>query len=197
MRTLMLVKHSLPRIDPARPARQWPLAAEGRRRCVSLAERLAPYAPAALVASVEPKASETAALVAARLGMAWETAEGLHEHDRSNVGFLGEEEWQAAIARFFARPDELVLGRETATQARQRFARAVAEVLERTGEGNVAIVAHGTVIALYVAARAGVEPLPLWQRLGLPSFVALSLPDHRLLATVDAVGERSPLSGRR
>lgn len=126
-----------------------------------------------------------AALVATRLGPRWETVEGLHEHERDNVGLLGEEAWQAAIARLFALPDELVLGRETAVQARERFTRAVAGVLERALAGNVVIVAHGTVITLYVAQCAGVEPLPLWRRLGLPSFVVLSLPERRVLETVE------------
>jgi hypothetical protein len=43
------------------------------------------------------------------------------------------------------------------------------------------------VIALYVAARAGVDPLPLWRRLGLPSFVVLSLPDMTLVEIVDQI----------
>src|SRR5579884_1059252 len=125
MPKLVLVKHSLPHIVPDVPARQWQLAEEGRRRCRPLAERLAHYRPAVITASSEPKALETARLVAAHLGVPYRMAEGLHEHDRENVGFLGEQEFDAAVAHFFARPDELVLGRETAARARRRFAAAV------------------------------------------------------------------------
>jgi broad specificity phosphatase PhoE len=80
----------------------------------------------------------------------------------------------------FVHADMLVMGSETATQARERFARAVEAVLQRHMAGNVVIVARGTVITLFVAAVAGIEPFPLWQRLGLPGL--------ELRAVVDSVG---------
>jgi predicted nucleic acid-binding protein len=46
---------------------------------------------------------------------------------------------------------------------------------------------RGTVIALFAAARTGVEPLTLWQRLGLPSFVVLALPNMALTEIVEQV----------
>lgn len=132
MRTLLLVKHSLPEVLPGVPAERWRLGEEGRRRCKPLAARLAPYEPTVIVASAEPKATETAVLVANELHRPVETVEGLHEHDRGNEPYFPTTaEWEAAVATFFARPEELVLGRETAVEARDRFARAVAEVLAK------------------------------------------------------------------
>ena len=52
---------------------------------------------------------------------------------------------------------------------------------------SLAVVAHGTVIALYVAAVTGVAPLPLWQRLSLPAFVVLARATGALLAEVDSL----------
>ena len=188
MRRLILVKHSLPVLEPGVPAREWRLGKEGRRRCAVLADRLAPHAPARVVASPERKAAETAALVAACLGRPCETAAGLHEHERDNVPFYPTAAaWEAAVTRFFSRPDELVLGRETAARARERFVAAVQAVLAARPEGNVVIVAHGTVISLFVAHHAGVDSFPFWQRLGLPSFVVLSLPELALLETAENV----------
>ena len=60
--------------------------------------------------------------------------------------------------------------------------------LARYPRDNLAIVAHGTVIALFVAACAGIAPHSFWRRLGLPSFVVLSLPERSVLATVERVG---------
>jgi hypothetical protein len=40
---------------------------------------------------------------------------------------------------------------------------------------------------LFVALSAGVEPFPLWSRLGLPSFVVLSLPEMELVSIVEGV----------
>jgi broad specificity phosphatase PhoE len=187
MRRLILVKHSHPEIVPDIPAAGWRLSVAGRRSSLALAERLAAYQPSAIVASREPKANETAQIVAQRLGLHHTTAEGLHEHDRSNVGWSSAAEFAAAVEQFFAHPSALVFGRETADQAGERFTRAVDQAITAHPIGNLVVVAHGTVITLFVAARAGVEPLPLWRRLGLPSFVALSLLDLVLVEIVEQI----------
>src|SRR4051794_41029680 len=179
--TLILVRHSQSQQEPERPASQWPLTAEGRRRCAALAERLAAYAPDLIVASRERKASETGALVAAHLGRPVESAEGLHEHQREQVGWLSNQAFEQAVITFFARPDQLVFGEETAQQAGDRFDAAVRDVLAAHPGQAVAIVAHGTVITLFLVQHAGVAPLPFWKSLGMPALVALSLPDMRLL----------------
>jgi len=181
---LILVKHSLPAIDPDRPAHAWRLSDEGRRRCEPLADRLAAYRPDRVIVSLEPKATATGRIVAQRLGLLFETALDLHEHDRSNVGFLSAEQFEAAVAEFFARPGELVLGRETADEAHARFARAVAGILSLHAGETLVVVAHGTVISLFVARAAGLDPYALWKRLGLPSFIALSTPHLSLQEVV-------------
>ena len=187
MPSLILVKHSLPDIDPKLPASAWRLSEEGRRCCAPLAGRLAAYRPHLLVSSLEPKAIETAECVAAQLGIPLETAPDLHEHDRSQVGFMELDHLHAAVADFFAYPDQLVFGSETAEQAHQRFARAVTGVLDRHPDRNVAIVAHGTVIGLFVARHNAMDPRALWQRLDLPSFVVLSVPNMTLLEVVEKI----------
>jgi broad specificity phosphatase PhoE len=188
MRKLLLIRHSQPQITPDLPARQWRLSDAGRLRCQPLAARLSAYDPVAFIASAEPKAQETAQIVAAALGRPCAVAEGLHEHDRSNVPWRANTaEWEAMVAAFFERPGELVLGRETAAQARERFDRAIDGVLARHPAGNLAVVAHGTVISLFVAHHVGVAPLPLWRRLGMPAYLVLSLPDLSLIETVESV----------
>jgi broad specificity phosphatase PhoE len=180
-RFLLLVRHAAPEVVPGVPAREWRLSDDGRRAAEALAARVTPYLPSLVATSAEPKARETAELLAARLGVPTESAAGLHEHVRDNVGYLGRERFEAAVAACFARPDELVLGRETAAQALARFSRAVEAVLAAHPAGNLAIVTHGTVMALFVAARTGRDPLPFWRGLALPDLVVLSLSDFALL----------------
>src|SRR5689334_5800556 len=84
-RKLILIKHASPLVIPGTPPEKWKLSDKGRESCAPLAEALRPHALAAIVASEEPKARETAELVAAQLDVPVETAPGLHEHDRSNV----------------------------------------------------------------------------------------------------------------
>lgn len=187
MRRLVLVKHALPEIVPDRPPSQWRLGATGHQRSAALAELLASYTPAVIASSVEPKARETAEIVADRLAMPVAIVEGLHEHERSKAAFRSTADFEAEVATLFARPGELVMGDETADQARERFARAVTGVIEQHPDGDLIVVAHGTVITLFVAAVAGVAPFPFWKRLGLPSFVVLGLPEFELLEVVEDV----------
>ena len=149
MPKLMVVKHSLPDIIPTLPARQWRLSSAGRQRCKPLADKLASHQLDVIVASVEPKAAETGQIVGDLLGKACQTAKGLNEHERSDVGwFESKERFEAAVAEFFARPRQLVFGGESADQAHQRFSQAIARVMERHPDQNVAVVSHGTVMTL-------------------------------------------------
>ncbi len=174
MPQLILVKHSLPEIVPNLPPSQWPLSEVGRLRCKTLADRLAAHHPNVVVASTEPKAAETGQILANLLGRPFATAEALREHDRHTVGFLSAEQFDVAIARFFENPKNLVLGRETADQAHQRFATAIGAIIARYPTETVAAVTHGTVMALFVARATGLDPFPFWKRLGTPAFVVLS-----------------------
>jgi broad specificity phosphatase PhoE len=189
---LILVKHALPEIMPTLPANQWHLSEVGRAQCALLADQLATYAPAALVSSPEPKALETAQLVAQRLHTSIQVVDGLHEHDRSHTPWLGPEEFDGAVAAFFRHPDELVMGGETAHQASERFARTVIEVTSRYVEQNVMACTHGTVLTLFVARVTGMEPFALWKRLGLPSFVVLQLPQFECISIVDRIAVDRP-----
>lgn len=100
-------------------------------RCNALADQLAAYHPDAVVSSVEPKAIETAQIVAKRLNIPFETVEGLHEHDRTNVELKSAEKFEASVVDFFAKPRESVFGNETADEAHSRFASAMARVIEK------------------------------------------------------------------
>lgn len=187
MSYLILVRHSAPEIVPGVAARDWRLSVVGRERCGPLAAALAPYRPRAIITSVEPKAVETGRIVAERIGVPQTAMDGLHEHDRRNVGLLDQAAFQVRVASFFAQPDTLVLGQETATQTRTRFTRAVDAVLAAYPDAPVAVVAHGTVMALYLAQVAGIDPYPFWQRLGLPAFVVLTRPTFAVLTVQDHV----------
>ncbi len=185
---LILIKHAKPLVMPGVPSERWALSDEGRRACGPLAERVRAHGPRVVVASEEPKAAETGRLLADAIGAAFETAAGLHEHDRSNVPHLATRAFISAVALLFKRPDELVLGRETAAAALERFARAVDAVLARHAGQDVAVVTHGTVLALYAAGPLGADPFALWRTMGLPSFVVLEMPGRRAVGGVESVG---------
>lgn len=163
---MLLVRHSAPELDPTVPSEEWRLSEEGRRRCTPLGERLAGYRPRALVSSTEPKARETAELIAPALGLDVEVSDGLRETARRTVGWLDPDEIDRGLRGLFARPGEVVYGEESAASALARFESAV----EGLPEDSV-IVTHGTVLSLFVAARTGRDPYELWRSLELPDVV--------------------------
>ena len=186
-RRLLLIKHSLPEILTGLDAHVWRLSNEGRTRSTTLAAALVPYSPTMLATSREPKTQETAEIVGRELNVPVEAVADLHEVNRTGVPWLDRDQFEAAVRSFFDRPGECVFGNESAGEALARFRSVIDGVLARHPVGTVAVVAHGTVIGLYVAAVAGVEPFPLWHRLDLPSFVVLALPSGRLVEVVERV----------
>ncbi len=187
MTKLILVRHSAVQIEPDSPSYEWRLSAQGRSRCIELATSLAGYDPRIIVSSNEPKAMETGQILAESLAVPWHSEGDLHEHDRRGVAYYEDRVlFERVVASFFADPDELVFGRETAAEATARFDEAVRAVLAkyRTDEpGDVIIVAHGTVMTLFLCQyNQHLDPFNFWCSLSLPCHFVVSLPDFSLEA---------------
>ena len=178
---LILIKHSLPEIKISIPASKWQLSQVGRARCQPLAKKLATYKPEAIYSSLEPKAIETAEIAANALGLENSPYPDLHEHLRESVVFADSvTDFKDFVKRFFARPDRVVFGEESANQAQARFDRAVSKLLLERPNQTIAVVAHGTVITLFVALYHPIDVYTFWDRLTLPSMVVLILPNLNL-----------------
>jgi 2,3-bisphosphoglycerate-dependent phosphoglycerate mutase len=165
---VLLVRHSVPEVDPALATERWRLSDEGRRRCGPLADRLREHRPTAILSSTEPKMRETADLLGAELGLEVRESPALRETARRTVRWLEADEFQRAVKRLFEEPDEVVFGEESALDALERFSAAVDGLDERT-----VVVSGGTVISLYAAARTGEDAYELWSRLELPDLVVV------------------------
>jgi len=187
MRRLILIKHAKPAIVEGVPSEEWSLSEEGRRTCEPLAVALRQYDVREVVCSEEPKAVETATLVAKSLGVPSHIAAGLHEHDRSNVPMMATRDFISSMAHYFKEHSRRVLGRESADETAERFNTAVNAVIASQADGDVAIVTHGTVLAIFSAANGGGDPFKLWRQLGLPSLAVFQLPDKKLLEIVDRI----------
>lgn len=183
----MLVRHSKPEIERDEPASSWKLGEVGCHRSELLAVRLRGFSPEVIWSSKEPKAVETAEIVAKAFGAQARTVAGLEEQDRGNVPFFEtRDDFERAVEHFFREPDRLVLGAETAEQALGRFASAIDEVIS-AGHMDSIVVTHGTVMTLYAARVAGVRQMCFWRRLGLPSYVVLALAEMDIQSVVDSV----------
>jgi broad specificity phosphatase PhoE len=169
------------------PAREWVLSEQGAARARQLAARLDLARAGTLYSSVEPKAMETASIVGETWGLPVEGIEGVHEHERHVEPVVTRDEFERRMRELFARPGDVVFGAESANAARRRFARAVMRLVARSRD-DVAVVTHGTVLALFVADATGTDAFALWRRLDMPQAITLSVPELTLDGTtsVDA-----------
>ncbi|HWA60321.1 MAG TPA: histidine phosphatase family protein [Caulobacteraceae bacterium] len=172
MSRLILVKHAMPQIDPAVPAKDWRLSDQGWGAATTLAHKLKGFGPGRVVASPEPKATDTGHVIAEAIGWPFEVEPAFAEHSRATVKFGTQAEVEASIRRLFEEPDRLVYGEETADQAHARFAEAIERHLAASS-GTLLAACHGTVITLWVSRRYGLDPMPFWKSLALPSAVVI------------------------
>jgi broad specificity phosphatase PhoE len=192
MPVLILVRHSISRQQPGVSAHEWELTDEGRARCKVLAERLKVYQPEIIITSPEPKAQQTAKILAAELGKRLEVEADLQEHRRATATYFADiREFEAKVHEMLTKPDELIFGEETGTAAYNRFRRAIESILARHPARNVAAVTHGTVMSLFVAQVAGINPINFWQDLGMPAYVALSLSDFQIIETENSIASQT------
>lgn len=187
MSSLILVRHSSPKFENNLRPGEWQLSPEGRRLCRPLAYRLAGFKPQRVFSSEELKAMQTAELLAEQLKLPWQIYPNLHEHVRPAGLFSSQKEFKAQVKALFASPEKLVMGEETALQAKGRFQHALESLISENTGWNLAVVSHGTVISLLVAFANSIDPYEFWVRLGLPSAVVVTIPDFKLLEVVESV----------
>jgi broad specificity phosphatase PhoE len=178
MRNLILIRHSLPTLDAKAPAAEWRLSPDGATRARQLARRLSSSATT-IFTSREPKAAETASVIADVWGVGVQKIDGVHEHQRPAAQQLTREQFEGKIRELFARPSELVFGDETADAARGRFSLAIMRLIERTSH-DVAVVTHGTVMGLFVASATGLDGFEFWRSQEMPCAVTLTIPELKL-----------------
>lgn len=156
MRSLYFT-HPEVRLDVAVPVPLWGLSAQGLARAEALAAG-GVVPPGCLVfSSRETKALELAELLAAVAGTLVLTDHAMGENDRSATGFLPPELFEETADRFFAAPDESVLGWERASDAQRRIVDAVTTALASAPPGVPVIFcghgAVGTLLKCHVGRR--------------------------------------------
>lgn len=184
---VVLVKHALPVLDPSRPAREWRLGEEGRSQSRLLAERLRQFSPIRLIASPEPKAQETAQIVAEQLDTPLEIVDGLQELDRRALPIMSRREHERVNEPIFEDFDRPILGSESARVALDRFSAALHSELEVAPEQSLVVVTHGTVIALFTGAHNDTSEFELWKRLRCPAMVVLERQSFAVVEIVDGL----------
>jgi probable phosphoglycerate mutase len=141
-----------------------PLSERGSWQAQRVAERLATEPFAAVVASDLARAMQTAAPLAAALGLTVapeprlrERAYGIFEGERyAGLAERYPVEWAAHLARD---PDWVIPGGESIAQLRDRVRAALAELARRHAGSQIAVVAHGGVLDAVYRLATGIP----WQ----------------------------------
>lgn len=189
MANLILIKHATPVKDPERPSHEWELSDAGRAQAISLVKDLqeAQLSFEFVFTSNEPKAEETGQIIAAEFDRPMQVVADLQEHDRSNVPVMPTREFISSVALFFREQDRLVLGRETARDAKARIARAIEKLVRENDGKDIAVVSHGTVLSLFAGDFLKEDPFQLWRRMGLPSYIAMDWEKREVIRVVDRI----------
>jgi broad specificity phosphatase PhoE len=151
MPTAYFVTHPDVEIEPAIPVTEWRLTQKGRVRMSRLLEQPWTAKLCAVWCSEERKASEAAEILARPLGLLAMALPGLGENDRTATGYMPKREFEVIADAFFAKPELSIRGWERAVDAQHRIVAAVEFVMQHSSrDGDIAIVSHGAVGALYL-----------------------------------------------
>ena len=149
------LSHPQVAIDPNVPVERWGLNELGSQRVAALAASGGLRGTRVVISSGETKAIETAAPLAAALGVEHCVREAMHENDRSATGFLPPAEFEGVADQFFAAPEASVRGWERAIDAQARIVRETLAALAEAPAGDVLLVGHGAVGTLLMCHLAG------------------------------------------
>jgi len=190
---LLLIRHAEPvRIGPGEGGGgpvDPPLTERGREEAERLAAWLALEPLDAVISSPLRRARETAQPLAHAYGLEVEVHDGLVEYDARADHYIpaeelkrtGDERWHAMLE---GRWEEF--GGEPPERFRARIVPTIDELIQRFAGARVAVVCHGGVINVYLAAMLGLDR-HLWFEPGYTSIsrVIASRSGPRSLATLN------------
>lgn len=174
---IILVRHAVVDVDLAMPPCTWQLSDEGRRGARLLARDPIWLPVERIFSSPEPKAFETAHILAGPNGMSVTAIEDLHEVERPPNQWFGDDYpggYRGAVTEYFSRPRAATHGWETPRVAQRRMRRCI-ERLREWEPWGFAVAGHGLTLSLYIASVTGLDPAQIWPAIGLPDYAVLDL----------------------
>ncbi|MGB1287108.1 MAG: histidine phosphatase family protein [Aggregatilineales bacterium] len=193
MSKIIIIRHSISQPVPGESAHTWQLTEGGHARCLLLAKHLQPYDIGRVFSSDEPKAIQTADALIAALSLSQQNTiePDLQETRRDSVPFYDSiDDFRAAIQAAMQNPDDVVFGEETFTDATARFTNAVHRLIQQHPNETLALVTHGTVMSLFIAAHSQLQCYETWRFLEMPAYAifdAQTLTLDVLQTSLDAI----------
>ena len=173
MRTLYLIRHASPQINPQQPAPEWPLSERGQREAGVLAGQADAWGVKAIYASTEPKARGTALIIGDALGLPVHVVPAFDELRMPPDWVANADDFNETVRAIFE-GDTPPRGCELADTAAARFAEGLALVAQ--GPFPAAVVSHGRVLTAYASRYRGVaEPFEFWRSIPMPGWTTIDL----------------------
>jgi broad specificity phosphatase PhoE len=174
---LYLVRHSESAVDPSRRPEDWALTERGQDRARRLAASREWRQMAAVGTSEEPKALATAELIAAQWKRPLVPDARFGEVTRPFAD--SSKEFEEAVSEYLkgrALPEW-----ERISDAANRFQAALADLRSRHS-GDVAVVSHGTIMAVYLSRTLGIRFSGReWSKIAMPDVCVVDVEARRIL----------------
>jgi broad specificity phosphatase PhoE len=181
---LYLIRHAHSQQTPL-PAETWPLSDLGLQQAQKLAELPFWQDVHLICSSVEPKALQTAQIVAERHDLPVEPSFDLREWRRPGV-LVSKDEYQATVRRAFANPAASVNGWEPTGEAQTRIMVAIERLLMLHEGQTLAVASHSVVLTLYLAHLTDTLPdMELWHSIPFASAIQVDPEARQILARFD------------
>ncbi len=160
---LILIRHAMSEVRPGVASRLWGITAAAREDCVLLAHALPEGLSPAVWCSDEPKARQTAEVIALRRGLSVEVDARFGEVDRPTIW---DDDYRALAARYLA--TGAGEGWEPRDHVVERFSVAIAEARAAHATGTLVVVNHGLALSLYLSSVTAIDLVPFWRALSFP-----------------------------
>jgi len=159
---LIFVLHARPESRPGIPSHEWRLSQAAKEDAVLLSHALPPELAPVAWSSAEPRARETAAVIALRKCLRVEPEPRFAEVDRAAGGWLDDYD---AAAEVYLRTGAHA-GWEPRRSVAARFEAAVAAL--PPDSRDTVIVTHGLALTCWLASRIPLAAPAWWRALTLP-----------------------------
>lgn len=185
---VVLVRHGAVEVEPGEPPSRWHLSDDGRAGVRALAEERLWRPVQRIFSSPEPKAMETAHIIAGPNGITVTAVEDLHEVMRPANQWIGDG-YPAAVRAYFSAPEQATHGWEPPAAALRRM-RACMDLLQAWEPDGFAVAGHGQSLSLYLASVTGHDPWEIWRSIGMPDVAELDPDRSRIMRPFGAWGGR-------
>ncbi len=173
---LVLVRHSKTIINPEVVSTEWKLSDEGRVLAEQTAGDSVFQDVDAVYSSSQPKAIQTAEIIAGKYELDNVVEEGLAELSSITRGFI--DDYAGTVHKLYTGEIKNINGGETIEEALGRFNLAIGAIaLANPNAEKVAVVTHANVLSLFSAQYCNAEAIDLHNSIRMPDIAVLDWTD--------------------